>query len=80
MEGLAVFPLFGLVSDGLETHGRLRVGAVATCCFVEVAGSARAAQGQEERELLGSKLWSEGFPESSHLEFQETSMALQEKR
>ena len=53
MEGLAVFPLFGLVSDGLETHGRLRVGARSHMLLVEVAGSARAARGQEGMRATG---------------------------
>lgn len=53
MEGLAVVPLFGLVSDGLETHGRLRVGARSHMLLVEVAGSARAARGQEGKRATG---------------------------
>ena len=53
MEGLAVVPLFGLGSDRLETHGRLRVGARSHMLLAGVAGSARAARWQEGRRAAG---------------------------
>ena len=52
---------------------------VATCCSLRWQAQLELLGGRKERELLGSKLWSEGLPESSPPEFQETSMALQEK-
>lgn len=53
MEGLAGIPLFGLGSDGLETNGRLWVGSRSHMLLVEVAGSARAAPGQEGKRAAG---------------------------
>ena len=52
---------------------------VATCCSLRWQAQLELLGGRKERELLGSKLWSEGLPESSPPECQGTSMALQEK-